>query len=567
MEILNPCYTFINTIGADEISLIYYSHLIPVFFVLFLAFLVFYKAPKNILSKIFLSFSVVFSILLIADLLTWVSSDYYLISSSWAPIDYFETILYILGLYFVLIFINKKDISRWIKIVLFIVSLPPLIMTISGNSIFSFNHSMCEAENNSILLGYRFFIQIASLVTSLIVIIYSYFKRYKTESNLNKKAYISVMGSLFLFLSIFGITSYISALTGIYEIHLYSLFITPLFLMVMTYSIFSLDIFNLRIISTYFTVFGFVILMAIQLLFVSSGTDRILTLVTLILSSALIYILFKNLKKESDQRIYIENLSDQLEKSKGRLEESNFNLEVANDKLKDLDKLKTEFLSLASHQLRSPLTAIKGYSSMILDGDYGKVNNKVKEIMDRILESSGNLIIVVEDLLNVSKIESGGMQYQKINFDIAVVLNEVSRDLSVVANKKGLSLDFNKDINGNYITNGDKEKLRQVLINLIDNSIKYTKVGSINTFIKNTAKGTILISIQDTGIGFKDKKSKDGLFSKFGRGEGARLNTTGSGLGLYLAKEIVKAHSGKIWVESEGENKGSTFYVELPIAK
>ncbi|HCY26579.1 TPA: hypothetical protein DIC38_02785 [Candidatus Nomurabacteria bacterium] len=336
--------------------------------------------------------------------------------------------------------------------------------------------------------------------------------------------------------------------------------------MVMTYSIFSLDIFNLKIISTYFTVFGFVILMAVQLFFVSSGTDRVLTLVTLILSSALIYILFKNLKKESDQRIYIENLSDQLEKSKGRLEESNFSLEIANDRLKELDKLKTEFLSLASHQLRSPLTAIKGYASMVLEGDYGKINNKTKEILDRILESSSSLVITVEDLLNVSKIESGGMQYQKENFDIGVILEEVSKDLSITAEKKGLKITFNKELNGNYHTYGDKDKIRQVFINLIDNSIKYTKEGEINIFMENR-DDHILINVKDTGIGIKNKKEKDNLFSKFERGEGARMNTGGSGLGLYLAKEIVKAHSGKIWVESEGENKGSTFYVELPSAK
>lgn len=566
MEILNPCYVFINTIGINEISLIYYSHLIPVLFVLFLSILVFFKAPKNILSKIFLSFSVVFSILLIADLLTWVSSDYYLISSSWAPIDYFETILYLLGLYFILVFINRKDISRWIKIPLFILSLPPIIMTLMGISVVGFNHSICEAVNNNILLIYRFAVQIIILILSIFVIIYFYIKKLKDATGFNKKAYISVLGSLFLLLLVFGISSYISAFTGIYEIHLYALFITPIFLMVMTYSIFSLDIFNLRIISTYFIVFGFFILTASQLIFVKSETDRALTIITLLMSSALIYILFKNLKKETDQRLKIENLSDQLEKSKGRLEETNYNLEVANDKLKELDKMKTEFLSLASHQLRSPLTAIKGYTSMILEGDYGKISNKTKEVLDRILESSSNLVIVVEDLLNVSKIESGGMQYQKENFDIDVMIEEVSKDLSITAEKKGLKIIFNKEQNGNYHTNGDKEKLRQVFINLTDNSIKYTKQGEINTFIKNN-DSKIIIGVKDTGIGIKSKKEKDNLFGKFERGEGARMNTSGSGLGLYLAKEIVKAHNGKIWVESEGENKGSTFFVELPIAK
>jgi len=240
-------------------------------------------------------------------------------------------------------------------------------------------------------------------------------------------------------------------------------------------------------------------------------------------------------------------------------------LQDANEKLKGLDKLKTEFVSLASHQLRSPLTAIKGYLSMIIEGDYGELNNELKEPIDRVFESSKNLTTIVEDLLNVSKIEQGGMKYSMEPFNLSELARDEVKDLSVNAEKKGLKICFESDGDNLCIVNGDKEKIRQVLLNFIDNSIKYTKTGGINISVKNN-ENKVLFSIKDTGMGMTPE-IKETLFQRFSRGDGARMNTTGSGLGLYLAKEIVEAHKGRVWVESEGPDKGSTFNVELDAIK
>ncbi len=231
-----------------------------------------------------------------------------------------------------------------------------------------------------------------------------------------------------------------------------------------------------------------------------------------------------------------------------------------NDKLKELDKLKTEFLSLATHQLRSPLTAIKGYASMVVDGDFGEIGVKAKEAVDRILQSSNNLTLVIEDFLNVSKIESGGMKYVKENFDLSEMVSGMAKDLSITAGKKGLALSYTQDT-GNHHIYGDKEKLRQVVLNFVDNSIKYTEKGSIVVSLTNT-NGKVRIAIKDTGMGVTPEE-KAQLFQKFSRADGAKLNAGGSGLGLYLAKEIIVAHNGNVGIESEGAGKGSTFFVEL----
>lgn len=247
------------------------------------------------------------------------------------------------------------------------------------------------------------------------------------------------------------------------------------------------------------------------------------------------------------------------------LDRSNLYKEVqdANEKLKSLDKLKTEFLSLASHQLRSPLTAIKGYTSMLLQGDFGSVNDNQKEAIDRVFQSSNHLTRIVEDLLNTSKIEQGGMQYTMTPFDLRKTAEDLVKDLSVTAEKKGLTLTFSAEGKEPFTVNGDMEKLRQVLLNLTDNALKYTEKGTIAISVAKDKTGKKIIwSSKDTGMGIPPEILPT-LFQKFSRGEGGRVNTGGSGLGLYLAKEIVGAHKGRVWAESEGKGKGAQFYVEL----
>ena len=240
----------------------------------------------------------------------------------------------------------------------------------------------------------------------------------------------------------------------------------------------------------------------------------------------------------------------------------NKQLEDVNEKLKSLDKLKTEFLSLASHQLRSPLTAIKGYVSMLLEGSFGDISENQREVVNKVFISSKHLTRIIEDLLDVSKIEQGGMQYAKTDFSLAKIAGEITEEFEINAQSKGLELSFEKPANmENYKINGDSEKIRQVIINTIDNSIKYTEKGWIKVKIEKK-NGNVILSISDSGMGMNEE-AKQKLFQKFSRGDGDKVNVSGSGLGLYLAKKIIEDHGGKIWVESSGAGQGSTFFVQL----
>lgn len=239
-------------------------------------------------------------------------------------------------------------------------------------------------------------------------------------------------------------------------------------------------------------------------------------------------------------------------------------LEIANEKLRELDRQKSEFVSFASHQLRSPLTAMKGYASLIVEGDYGPISDDLKSAVSRILESSNTLATVVNDYLNISRIELGTVKYNFKEVDERALVQTVIDELRPTIKTAGLKLSFEVFSNDSYKVLADPDQLKQVITNIIDNSIKYTPQGSVSVSIERK-DSKILLSVKDTGIGIA-KETIPLLFEKFSRAKGAdEVNIRGTGLGLYIAKEIIIAHGGKIWVESEGEGKGSQFYVELNV--
>lgn len=229
--------------------------------------------------------------------------------------------------------------------------------------------------------------------------------------------------------------------------------------------------------------------------------------------------------------------------------------------LAEVDRLKDEFLSIASHQLRAPITAVRGYAANLSEGVYGPVPKELQEPLDVILESSRLMANSIEDYLNISRIDQGRMKFEKSSFDIADLAKKVVTELGPIATKKHLEL--LTDIPENVMVAADVGKIKQVITNLVDNSIKYTEKGSVTVAVAEREK-SVRVSIVDTGIGIS-KAEIETLFEKFKRARGAnKVNTTGTGLGLYVAKQLVEGHGGHIWVESDGPGKGSSFIFELP---
>ena len=316
-------------------------------------------------------------------------------------------------------------------------------------------------------------------------------------------------------------------------------------------------LFNLKIVATQTFVTIISLVYFGKVLISPSLGDRIGDGVIFIATVFFGVLLVQSVKKEVRAREEIRVLAK-------RLTESNWELARTNERLRVLDQRKSEFVSIVSHQLRTPITAIKGYTSMILEESYGPVPDPIKAPIEKVFFSSKRLAEMVDDFLDLSKIEQGKMSYNFTSVDVKEMLMDIAEEFTPVAKKKNLGLTFTTIGEGVFIVTADKGKVRQIFTNLIDNSIKYTPEGGISISLeKNSGRGTVVVQIKDTGIGLSQDDIHH-LFGKFTRGEGGQKEyTEGSGLGLYVAKKILEAHHWKIWVDSPGIGKGAEFTVEL----
>jgi signal transduction histidine kinase len=236
-------------------------------------------------------------------------------------------------------------------------------------------------------------------------------------------------------------------------------------------------------------------------------------------------------------------------------------LQSANVKLKKLDQLKDEFISIASHELRSPMATVKNYV-WLARSELGKANPKAKEDLGIALESTEHGISLVADMLDVSRIEAGRIELNPEKLDVKHEAELIVEELQKQASDKQVNL--SSTVSGSLFVKADKERVHQVITNLTGNAIKFTPSGGKVTITGSKKEKMIEISITDTGIGIK-KEDMDKLFTKFGKLEsGINVpSTQGTGLGLYISKNIVELSGGKIWVEST-LGKGSKFSFTLP---
>lgn len=238
-------------------------------------------------------------------------------------------------------------------------------------------------------------------------------------------------------------------------------------------------------------------------------------------------------------------------------------LKIANEQLKALDKARAEFISIASHQLRTPPATIKWYAAAILAGDFGALSEDLKAALGRIKITNDAQIATIDDLLNASRIERGKLEFFFEESPFEPLISELVEQLKPLVQMKGLELEYRKPSLSFENILMDREKVRQVLNNMIDNAIKYSKTGKIVVTVKED-KENVIVGVTDNGKGIATE-DVDKLFEKYQRGHDSVTHAEGLGLGMYVAKVIVDQHNGKIWAESPGVGKGATFNFSLPI--
>jgi len=246
-----------------------------------------------------------------------------------------------------------------------------------------------------------------------------------------------------------------------------------------------------------------------------------------------------------------------------KLEELTKELQVVNNQLGELSRFKTQLLSLASHQIKSPLAAIKGFVSILLDGLYGSVEGQVRVTLEKVKRSTDNLVDLINTLLDLRKVEEGKMDYHFERADLNKLVGDTVEDLRQLAEAKKLGLKL-VPLAGEVWVQADAQKLKQVAQNLIDNAIKYTPLGLVKVELQKEGN-YVVCSVTDSGLGIPSDLLPH-LFEEFVRDERVKAKVLGTGLGLYIAKKIVEAHGGTIWAKSEGEKRGSQFSFRLPLA-
>jgi signal transduction histidine kinase len=260
-----------------------------------------------------------------------------------------------------------------------------------------------------------------------------------------------------------------------------------------------------------------------------------------------------------------ENLREAYSGLEKKVEERTHELALANERLKELDRMKSDFVSHVSHELRTPLTAIKGAMDLVLREVVGPLTEKQIHYLTRVRSNTQHLAGLINDLLDLSKIESGRIEIESSRVSVSGLVHDVVETLRPVAAERVIALEATVR-EPSILVWADRNKINQVLMNLIGNAIKFTPVqGRVTVSASRKSEESVQVSVSDTGPGVPPA-DREKIFAKFYQiADVNGANPKGTGLGLAISKALVELHGGRIWVESE-EGGGSTFYFTLPFS-
>ncbi len=386
------------------------------------------------------------------------------------------------------------------------------------------------------------------VLSYLIASIFMMIKKYLAAKDLERKQWRAMVLGVFSTFILLVTTNYLLVVlfNNTFFVDLGPIFILPA-IIGMGYAIMKHHLLNVKAVTTEMVTFAILSISLFEVFTARSALELILRITLFCLLFMFGVFLIRSVLKEVEQREKLEVLTKELGE--------------ANEKLKELDHLKSEFLSFASHQIKAPLAAIKGFSTFIYDGTYGDVPEKAKEGAHKIKDSADRMVQLVSDFLSIRKIEEGKMEYQMEKIDVVEIIRSLFEELKPLAQNKKLEFTLEVQPGGGWV-NADAQKIRQVFQNLIENSIKYTDQGFVKVRTE-FSDGKFLFSVSDSGHGIS-KELLPHLFEEFKR-DSSTKQIEGTGLGLFIAHAIVTGHHGEMWVESEGRGKGSKFMVKIPL--
>lgn len=530
---------FLLIFSPNVAPFIYYTHLLPLLSSLLIGLVVFINNPKSLVNRVLLFITSMFSLWVYFDLILWASPSPEHVMFFWSAIVPIELLIYAGCLYLVYLFYNnQKDISLLRKLSIAVFFVPIILFAHTGYNVLGLSPDCDQGAIEGPLIQYMYIVELVFIIWAVFILLRGRSKIVGKDARL---VALTIGVGTIVFLSTFtlGNIGLVFSVNPDYE--QYKLFGMPIFIAFIAYSIVKFRAFNAKLITAQVLTATLAILILATLFLRTLENIRIVIGFTFVLVCIVGYNLVKNVRREIEQREKIEKLAGELEQSNRRQE---------------------GLIHFISHEIKGYLTKNAAVFAGVIDGDYGDVGADMKTISNAALSDTRKGVTTVMDILNASNLKKGTVKFDMKPFDLRQTVLDAVKNESQAAADKGVTLNVNAG-EAPIMIKGDANEIGgHVIRNLVDNAVKYTPKGSIDVTLK-VQNGKALLAIKDSGIGITDEDKKS-LFTEGGRGrDSIKTNVSSTGYGLFIAKQVVDAHGGRVWAESEGPGKGSTFYIEL----
>ncbi len=526
--------TFISFDAAP--SLLLYSYIPAIIIALILSFIIFNSNRKENLSKAFLVFTISYSLWVINIILQWVLVPNKLLFIAWQLTAFLEIGLYMSALYFLQSFSSREPVGNKTKILFMGLLSLVAILTPSLLNLTSYDYENCVA----VIGPLWYVIYLFEILVPIVILIYGFIFAKKEKNLKRRREIILFSGALAIFLGFFSASNIGGELLQIYSFNLFGPIGMLIFIGFVTYLIVRYQAFNIKLISVQAFVWALLIIIGSEFFFIRETVNFILIGATFVAAVVSGVLLIRSVKKEIKQKEELAKLNVDL----GKLIEQRESL-----------------VHLVTHKVKGSFTRSKYIFAGLLDGTFGEITPDIRKYAQQGLDSDNTGIQTVDLVLNASNLQKGAVKYDMKLLDFKDMVLKTITEKRVGAEAKGLTVETHIP-EDTYNILGDAFWLKETVNNLIENSTKYTKKGTIIIAL-DKKDGKITLSVKDTGVGITAEDKKN-LFREGGRGkDSVKINVDSTGYGLYTVKLVIEAHKGRVWVESEGEGKGSQFYMEL----
>jgi len=520
-------------------TLFFYSHIPAVIISLLLGFFIFFKSGKSRLGQTLLTINILFSLWCFFDLILWATNRPDIVMFFWSMQVLIEPLIYLLGFYLAYLFIKKKDLSFRARLIGILIYLPVAVLLSTKYNLSGVDLYDCTAIEGFIAQYFTYIIEFVFIILILILMELGY---KNTTDKIRQKEILTFGTGVIVFLLAFSWGNLIGSFTENWTLAQAGLIGMPLFVGFLSYHIVKFHTFNVKLFGAQALVAG-LLFAVLGILFIRNIENvRIITLFTLFLVSIAGYSLVQSVKREIERKEELAKLNTQLE---------------------SLIKQRESLMHLITHKVKGSFTHSKYIFAGILDGSFGEVNEEIKKRATQGIDSDDTGLKTIDLILNTTNMQKGLIKYDMKPLELRSIVALVDGEKKGRAEEKGLKLETHVPTD-TFTILGDQFWIKEAVSNLVENSIKYTLKGTININLEKK-NDKVLFSVTDTGVGISSEDKKV-LFTEGGRGkDSVKVNVDSTGYGLYSVKLIIEAHKGRVWAESNGEEQGSTFFIELPL--